>query len=60
MKHLIRAITEWFQADAERIRENTRIAEAGTYMRAYMEGRDDVMDTFGLEVTYLGSDDEDD
>ena len=59
MKHLIRAITEWFEADSERIRENTRIAEAGTYMRGVMDGREDVMDTFGLEVTYLGSEEDD-
>lgn len=56
---LIAALTSWLEADAERIRENTRIAEAGTYMRGVMDGREDVMDTFGLEVTYLGSDEDD-
>jgi hypothetical protein len=60
MKHLIAALVGWLEADAERIREDTRVAEAGVYMRAYMEGRDDVMDTFGLEVTYINGEDEDD
>jgi hypothetical protein len=59
MKNLIRAITEFFEARAENIREDTATMQLGVFARGYQEGREDIMETYGFEVAFIGADDDD-
>ena len=60
MKRLIRAVSEYFEARAELIREETATLQLGTYARGYQDGADDIKDNYGFEVAFIGSDDDDD
>ena len=58
MRRLMQAISEYLEARAELLREESATLGLGTYARAYKEGQSDLMD--GLEVVYVGTDDDDD
>jgi hypothetical protein len=60
MKRLIQSITEYFEARAENIREDTSTMQLGVYARGYQEGREDVMETYGFEVAFIGEESDDD
>lgn len=56
---LINAITEYFEARAELLREEAATLQLGTYSRGYKDGQDDIKETYGFEIAYIGDDDED-
>jgi hypothetical protein len=60
MKRLIQALSEYFEAHAEHVREATATMQLGVYARGYQEGREDIMETYGFEVAFIGADDDDD
>ena len=60
MKRLIQAISEFFEARAELIREETAVLQLGTFARGYQEGREDTMETYGFEVAFIGADEDED
>lgn len=57
---LYQAITEYFEARAELLREEASTLALGTYSRGYKDGQEDIKETYGFEVAYIGTDDEDD
>jgi hypothetical protein len=57
---LLNAITELIEAKAALLREEASTLALGTFARGYEEGRADIMETYGFEVAYIASDDEDD
>ena len=59
MKRLIQAITELLEARAELVREEAAVLQLGTFARGYQEGREDIMETYGFEVAFIGTSDED-
>jgi len=56
MKRLIQAIAELLEAKAEQLREETSTLNLGTFARGYQEGREDIMETYGFEVAFIGED----
>ena len=58
MKRLIQAVSEYFEARAELIREEASTLNLGTYARGYKDGQQDIFD--GAEVVYTTESDEDD
>lgn len=60
MKRLIQAVAEFFEARAELLREETSTLQLGVFARGYQEGREDVMETYGFEVAFIGADDDED
>lgn len=57
---LIQAITEFIEARSEQLREETATLQLGTYARGLADGRQDAIEAMGLEVVYLGEDDDED
>jgi hypothetical protein len=57
---LYRAIVELLEAQAERVREETSTLQLGTYARGYQDGQEDIKETYGFEVAFIGTDDDDD
>lgn len=60
MRRLIQSITEYFEAKAESIREETSTMQLGVYARGLQDGRADAMETYGFEVAFIGDDESDD
>jgi hypothetical protein len=58
MKRLLTAITELIEARAEQLREETSTLQLGVFARGYQEGRADIMETYGFEEAFIGSDDD--
>jgi len=56
---LLRAIIELLEAKAENIREDTATMQLGKYAEGYADGKADVMDNYGFEVAFIGSDEDD-
>lgn len=59
MIRLVRAIAELLEARAELIREETSTLQLGTYARGYQDGQEDIKETYGFEVAFIGTDDDD-
>jgi len=59
MKRLYNAITELLEAKAEQVREETSTLQLGTYARGYQDGQEDIKETYGFEVAFIGSDEDD-
>ena len=57
---LINAITEYFEAKAELLREEAATLQLGTYSRGYKDGQDDIKETYGFEIAYIGDDEAED
>ena len=60
MKRLINAVSEFFEARAELLREEAASLHLGIYAAAYNDGQEDIKETYGFEVAFIGTDDEDD
>ena len=60
MKRLINAVSEFFEARAELLREEAASLHLGIYAAAYKDGQEDIKETYGFEVAFIGTDDEDD
>ena len=60
MKRLINAVSEFFEARAELLREEAASLHLGIYAAAYKDGQEDIKETYGFEVAFIGADDEDD
>jgi hypothetical protein len=56
---LYRAISEFFEARAELLREEAATLQLGVYSRGYKEGQEDIKETYGFEVAFIGTDDDD-
>lgn len=56
---LYRAISEFFEARAELLREEAATLQLGVYSRGYQEGQADIKETYGFEVAFIGTDDDD-
>ena len=56
---LVRAITELLEARAELLREEAACLQLGTYARGYKDGQEDIKETYGFEVAFIGTDDDD-
>jgi hypothetical protein len=54
---IYKAIVEYIEARTELLREEAATLGLGTFARAYKEGREDALE--GIEVVYIGEDDED-
>jgi hypothetical protein len=59
MKRLYRAVTELLEAKAEQVREETSTLQLGTYARGYKDGQEDIKETYGFEVAFIGTDEDD-
>jgi hypothetical protein len=57
MNRLLLAIIELLEARAENVREDTATMQLGKYAEGYQDGVKDTME--GVEVVYIGTDDED-
>lgn len=60
MKRLINAVSEFFEARAELLREEAATLQLGVFARGYQEGREDIMETYGFEVAFIGAEDDED
>jgi len=60
MKRLLNAVTEFFEAKAELLREEAAALQLGTYARGYKDGQEDIKETYGFEVAYIGDDEAED
>ena len=60
MMRLISAISEFFEARAELLREEAATLQLGVFARGYKEGREDIMETYGFEVAFIGDDESED
>jgi len=56
MKRLVNAVSEFFEARAELLREEAAMLHLGTYSRGYKDGQSDLME--GAEVVYVTGDDD--
>jgi hypothetical protein len=59
MRRLIQSIAEYFEARAELIREEASTLQLGVFARGYQEGQADIKETYGFEVAFIGTDDDD-
>ena len=53
---LIHALTELLEAKAELLREEAAALQLGTYARGYKDGQEDIKETYGFEVAFIGDD----
>lgn len=53
---LIQALTELLEAKAELLREEAAALQLGTYARGYKDGQEDIKETYGFEVAFIGDD----
>lgn len=58
MRRLLQAIAELLEAKSEQIREETSTLQLGVFARGYQEGREDLMETYGFEVAFIGADED--
>lgn len=59
MKRLVNAVSDFFEARAELLREEAASLHLGIYAKGYKEGQEDIKETYGFEVAFIGSDDDD-
>lgn len=60
MKRLINAVSEFFEARAELLREEAASRHLGIYAQAYKDGQEDIKETYGFEVAFIGDDESED
>ena len=60
MKRLIQAVSEFFEAKAELLREEAASLHLGIYAQAYKDGQEDIKETYGFEVAFIGDESDDD
>lgn len=60
MKRLINAVAEFFEAKAELLREEAASLHLGIYARGYKDGQEDIKETYGFEVAFIGDDESED
>ena len=58
MRRLINAVSEFFEARAELLREEAAMLHLGKFAEVYKAGQDDLME--GAEVVYIGADEDED
>jgi len=56
MRRLINAVSEFFEARAELLREEAASLHLGIYAQAYKDGQEDIKETYGFEVAFIGDD----
>lgn len=56
MRRLINAVSEFFEAKAELLREEAASLHLGIYAQAYKDGQEDIKETYGFEVAFIGDD----
>ena len=59
MKSLVQAVTEYFEARAELLREEAATLQLGTYSRGYRDGQERHQRNYGFEVAFIGTDEDD-
>jgi hypothetical protein len=55
---LLTSIIELIDAKAALLREEASTLQLGTYVRGYEEGRTDLCDQYGLQVAFVGDEDD--
>lgn len=53
---LYNALIELLEARAELLREEAANLQLGTYARGYRDGQEDIKETYGFEVAFIGDD----
>ena len=57
---LYQALIELLEARAELLREEAAALQLGTYARGYKDGQEDIKETYGFEVAFIGDDESED
>ena len=57
---LYQALIELLEARAELLREEAAALQLGTYARGYKDGQEDIKETYGFEVAFIGDDETED
>ena len=60
MKRLINAVSEFFEARAELLREEAASLHLGIYAAAYKDGQEDIKEAYGFEGAFIGADEDED